>query len=50
MHVDLKKGEIVELEPLDEFLSHGSTATVDLVRCRGIKLARMTVLLGGTSL
>lgn len=48
MHVDFKRGDSIQLERLEEIVGHGATATVDLVRCRGIKLARKTVLLRRT--
>jgi serine/threonine protein kinase len=45
MHVDLKKGELVPIEPLGEVVGHGGTASIDAVRCRGIRLARKTIYL-----
>jgi len=39
MHVEFKSGEAVPLEICDS-AGHGSTATVDIVRCRRIRLAR----------
>ena len=45
MHVDFRRGDQVQLESLDEIVGQGATAVVDLVRCRGIRLARKTVLL-----
>jgi serine/threonine protein kinase len=45
MHVDLKKGDTVQLEPLNEVVGQGATAMIDVVLCRGIRLARKTVFL-----
>lgn len=39
MHVDFKPGEMVPLEVCDS-AGHGSTSSIDVVKCRRIKLAR----------
>jgi serine/threonine protein kinase len=39
MHVDFKPGEEIPLEVCDS-VGHGSTSSVDIVKCRRIKLAR----------
>lgn len=39
MHVDFKHGEAVPLE-VCESAGHGSTASIDIVKCRRVKLAR----------
>lgn len=44
MHVDFVLGEKVPLEICDS-AGHGSTASVDIVKCRRIKLARKTTYL-----
>lgn len=46
MHVDFQDKETIPLEVLSEgIIGKGSTASVDIVRCRRIKLARKTVML-----
>ncbi|KAF4631468.1 hypothetical protein G7Y89_g6661 [Cudoniella acicularis] len=45
MHVSFTRGQEIHLEGLHEIVGHGATATVDLIHCRGIKLARKTILL-----
>jgi serine/threonine protein kinase len=45
MHVDFGKEDHIPLEVLHDTIGIGATATIDVVRCRGIKLARKTILL-----
>ena len=45
MHVDFGKEDHIPLEVLHDTIGLGATATIDVVRCRGIRLARKTILL-----
>jgi serine/threonine protein kinase len=45
MHVNFGKEDHIPLEDAHNIIGHGATAMIDIVRCRGIKLARKTILL-----